>query len=169
LEFNLPNWLETILTVLISASMLVGLFGLVIPIFPGNAVMWVAVLIYGLIFGFGTEGIILFILITLLTIAAMLGDNVLMGAKARQKGASWLSIFLALAAGVIFTLILPPLGGIVAAPLVLFGAEYYRLKDHKEALKVMRGLLVGWGWAFVLRFGIGVVVLILWLVWVNWG
>jgi uncharacterized protein len=169
MEFSLPNWLETILTVLISASMLVGLFGLVIPIFPGNLVMWVAVLIYGLIFGFGTEGIILFILITLLTIGAMLGDNVLMGAKARQKGASWMSIFLALAAGVIFTLILPPLGGIIAAPLVLFGAEYYRLKDHSEALKVVRGLLVGWGWAFVLRFGIGVVVLVLWLVWVNWG
>jgi uncharacterized protein YqgC (DUF456 family) len=131
--------------------------------------MWVSVFIYGLIFGFGTEGIILFILITLLTIAAMLGDNVLMGAKARQKGASWLSIFLALAAGVIFTLILPPLGGIIAAPLVLFGAEYYRLKDHREALTVMRGLLVGWGWAFVLRFGIGLVVLVLWLVWVNWG
>lgn len=169
MEFTLPNWLETILTVLISASMLVGLFGLVIPIFPGNVVMWVAALIYGLIFGFGTEGVILFILITLLTIAAMLGDNVLMGAKARQKGASWLSIFLALFAGVIFTLILPPLGGIIAAPLVLFGAEYFRLNDHREALDVMRGLLVGWGWAFVLRFGIGLVVLVLWLVWVNWG
>lgn len=165
----MPNWLETIITVLISASMLVGLFGLVIPIFPGNVVMWVTVLIYGLIFGFGTEGIILFVIITLLTIAAMLGDNVLMGAKARQKGASWLSIFLALASGVIFTLIFPPLGGIVAAPLVLYGAEYMRLKDHSEARKVMRGLLVGWGWAFVLRFGIGVVVLVLWLVWVNWG
>ena len=169
MESLLPNWLETVVKVLISASMLAGLFGLVIPIFPGNAVMWVAALIYGLIFGFGTEGIILFILITLLTIGAMLGDNVLMGAKAREKGASWVSIFLALASGVIFTLIFPPLGGIIAAPLVLFGAEYFRLKDHGQALQVMRGLLAGWGWAFVLRFGIGIVVLILWLIWVNWG
>lgn len=163
----MPEWIEVFLKIIISASMLVGLFGLIIPIFPGNVIMWIAALIFGLIFGFGTKGFILFALITLLTIAAMLGDNVLMGAKAREKGASWLSIFLALAAGVLFTFIFPPIGGIIAAPIVLFAAEYYRLKDHDQAIQVMRGLLVGWGWAFVLRFGIGVIVLILWLVWVN--
>jgi uncharacterized protein YqgC (DUF456 family) len=161
----MPNWLEVAVNVLITLTMLVGLFGLVIPIFPGNMVMWVTVLIYGLVFGFGVKGVILFILITLLTIAAMLGDNVLMGAKAREKGAAWLSIFFALAAGVIFTLILPPLGGIIAAPLVLFASEYFRLKDHSKALEVMRALLAGWGWAFVLRFGVGLVVMILWVIW----
>jgi uncharacterized protein YqgC (DUF456 family) len=161
----LPNWLEIIVNALIILTMLVGLFGLVIPIFPGNAVMWVAALIFGLIFGFGTKGIIIFIFITLLTMAAMLGDNVLMGAKAREKGASWLSIVFALVSGVIFTLLLPPLGGIIAAPVVLFLSEYLRLKDHGKAVEVMRGLLVGWGWAFVLRFGIGIVVMILWIIW----
>jgi uncharacterized protein YqgC (DUF456 family) len=165
----MPDWLEAVIKVLISATMLVGLFGLVIPIFPGNVVMWVAALIYGLVFGFGTSGVIIFGMITLLTIGAMLGDNVLMGAKAREKGASWVSIIMALGAGVLFTLIFPPLGGIIAAPLVLFAAEYLRLRDHGQAIQVMRGLLVGWGWAFVLRFGVGVLVLILWLVWLTWG
>ena len=165
----MPNWLEVIVNVLISATMIVGLFGLVIPIFPGNAVMWIAALIFGLVHGFGVSGLIFFVIITVLTVAAMLGDNVLMGAKAREKGASWISIFLALAAGLLFTLILPPLGGIIAAPLVLFASEYFRLKDHNKAIEVMRGLLVGWGWAFVLRFGIGVIVMIIWVVWVNWG
>jgi uncharacterized protein YqgC (DUF456 family) len=161
----MPNWLETVINVLIALTMLSGLFGLVIPIFPGNLVMWFAVLIFGLLNGFGVAGVILFVIITLLTIAAMLGDNVLMGAKAREKGASWTSIFLALVAGVIFTLVFPPIGGIIAAPLVLFAAEYWRLKDHGQAMEVMRGLLAGWGWAFVLRFGIGVLVLILWVIW----
>jgi uncharacterized protein YqgC (DUF456 family) len=166
-EIYMPNWLEAVVNVLIAATMLVGLFGLVIPIFPGNVVMWVAALVFGLIFGFGTKGIIIFIFITLLTIAAMVGDNILMGAKAREKGASWVSIFLALGAGVLFTLIFPPIGGIIAAPIVLFASEYFRLKDHAKAIEVMRGLLVGWGWAFVLRFGIGFVVLILWVIWVT--
>ena len=44
----MPNWLEVIINILISATMLVGLFGLVIPIFPGNAVMWIAALIFDL-------------------------------------------------------------------------------------------------------------------------
>jgi uncharacterized protein YqgC (DUF456 family) len=165
----MPNWLEVVINVLIAATMLVGLFGLIVPVFPGNVVMWVAALIFGLLFGFGTKGVILFVLITLLTVAAMLGDNVLMGAKAREKGASWLSILLALGAGVLFTFVFPPIGGIIAAPAVLFASEYMRLKDRGKAIDVMRGLLVGWGWAFVLRFGIGVIVLILWIVWVTWG
>ena len=165
----MPNWLEVIVNVLIAATMMVGLFGLVIPIFPGNAVMWIATLIFGLVHGFGVSGLIFFSIITLLTVSAMLGDNVLMGAKAREKGASWISIVLALAAGVIFTILLPPIGGIIAAPSILFASEYYRLKDHGKALEVMRGLLAGWGWGFVLRFGIGIVVLAIWLIWVIWG
>ena len=165
----MPHWLEVVVNVLISATMLVGLFGLVIPIFPGNVVMWVAALIYGLIFGFGIQGLIIFVILSVLTVIAMLADNVLMGVKARGKGASWSSIILALIAGVFFTLVLPPFGGIIAAPLVLFGMEYYRLRDRDKAVEVMRALLAGWGWSFVVRFSIGVVMMILWLIWVAWG
>jgi uncharacterized protein YqgC (DUF456 family) len=161
----MPHWLEVIINGLITLTMLVGLFGLVIPIFPGNAVMWVAALIYGLVFGFGTKGVIIFILLTVLTIIAALADNVLMGAKARDKGAAWLSIFLALGAGVLFTIIFPPIGGLIAAPLVLFASEYLRLKDLDQAVEVMRALLAGWGWSFLVRFGIGLVMMILWIIW----
>jgi uncharacterized protein YqgC (DUF456 family) len=147
----------------------VGLFGLVVPIFPGNLVMWLAALVYGLVFGFGTNGCILFVIITVLAVAAMLADNLLMGAKARERGASWVSIFMALGSGVIFTIVFPPLGGLIAAPLVLFAAEYLRLRDRDLAIAVMRGLLAGWGWSFVVRFGIGLVMLVLWVVWVNLG
>ncbi len=165
----MPNWLEVIINILISATMLVGLFGLVIPIFPGNAVMWIAALIFGLVHGFGVAGLIFFVIITILTIVAMLADNVLMGAKAREKGAAWRSIFLALFAGLIFTFVFPPIGGIIAAPMVLFASEYYRLNDRGKAIEVMRGLLVGWGWSFLARFGIGVIVLVIWIIWANWG
>ncbi|HBX70437.1 MAG TPA: hypothetical protein DEH25_13925 [Chloroflexi bacterium] len=161
----MPNWLEVVVNVLVTLTMLVGLFGLVIPIFPGNVVMWVAALIYGIAFGFGVKGLIIFILLTILTIIAALADNLLMGAKAREKGASWLSIFMALGAGVLFTLIFPPFGGIIAAPVVLFASEYLRLKDRGKALEVMRALLAGWGWSFVVRFGIGIIMLILWIIW----
>ena len=88
-----------------------------------------------------------------------------MGAKAREKGAAWVSIILALLAGVIFTLIFPPIGGIIAAPLVLYLMEFQRLEDSAEATKVVKALLVGWGLAFVVRFGIGVVMIVLWGIW----
>ncbi len=165
----MPAWLITTINILTTLTMLFGLFGLVVPIFPGNVVMWVSALIYGLIFGFGRLGGILFAIISLLMLAAVLADNVLMGAKAREKGAAWISILLALVAGVVFTFIFPPVGGIIAAPLVLFLMEYLRLQDSEEATKVVKALLVGWGIAFVVRFGLGVVMMILWGIWAYLG
>ena len=161
----MPVWLETTIHVLTFLTMLFGLFGLIIPIFPGNVVMWLAALVYGLVFGFGKLGGIMFAIITVLMLIAAAADNVLMGAKAREKGADWGSIILALVAGVIGTIILPPIGGLIAAPLVLYLAELQRRRDADEAKKVVIALLTGWGMAFVVRFGLGLVMFVLWGIW----
>ena len=161
----MPNWLITALNILTTLTMIVGLFGLIIPIFPGNVVMWLAALIYGLVFGFGKLGGILFTFITILMLAAVSADNILMGAKAREKGADWGSIILALTAGIVGTMLLPPVGGLIAAPLVLYLMELHRLKDSNEAKAVVKALLTGWGLAFVVRFGIGVIMFGLWGIW----
>ena len=164
----MPDWLETSSTFIILAVMLLGLLGLVIPIFPGGVIIWLAALAYGLLNGFGTAGTIIFVIITLLMIASVVADNLLMGASARKEGASWWSIFIALAAGVLVTLMAPPFGGLVAAPIALYLAEYIRRRDSDQALQVTRGLLVGCGWAFFVRFGLGMLKIALWAVW-AWG
>lgn len=161
----MPIWLETTINILTILTMLVGLFGLIIPIFPGNVVMWLAALIYGLVFGFGKLGGILFAVISILMLVAVSADNFLMGAKAREKGADWGSIILALLAGIIGTMIFPPIGGLIAAPLVLYLMERRRLGNDDEAKVVVKALLTGWGLAFLVRFGIGVVMFGLWGAW----
>ena len=161
----MPLWLETTIIILTVLTMSFGLLGLIIPIFPGNVVMWLAALVYGLIFGFGRLGGIMFTIITLLMLVAVAADNVMMGAKAREKGADWGSIILALIAGVVGTMVLPPIGGLIAAPLVLYVAELQRRRDVDEAKAVVKALLTGWGLAFVVRFGLGVVMFGLWGIW----
>jgi uncharacterized protein YqgC (DUF456 family) len=161
----MPLWLETTVTIFTLLTMLIGLFGLIIPIFPGNVVMWLAALIYGLVFGFGRLGGIIFTVITLLMLVAVFSDNILMGARAHEEGASWGSIILALVAGVIGTFILPPIGGLIAAPLVLYFLEFQRLKNETQARQVVKALLTGWGLAFIVRFGIGIVMFALWGAW----
>ncbi|MBN1449656.1 MAG: DUF456 domain-containing protein [Anaerolineales bacterium] len=165
----MPIWLDTTIHILAVLTMLVGLFGLIVPIFPGNVVMWLAALTYGLIFGFGRLGGVMFAIITVLMIAAVLADNVLMGAKAREKGAAWGSIILALIAGVAGTMLLPPVGGLIAAPLALYLMELQRLGDADEAKTVVKALLIGWGLAFIVRFGLGVVMFALWGIWAYFG
>ena len=146
--------------------MLVGLFGLIVPVFPGIVVIWLAALVYGVLSGgFVGWGIFLFILITLFMIAGTLVDNVLVSAGAVQGGASMRSMWVGIAAGIIFTVILPPLGGIIAAPLTVLLLEYRRHHEWGKAVQALRGMAVGWGMAFVVRFGMGIVMIGLWILW----
>jgi uncharacterized protein YqgC (DUF456 family) len=158
-------WLKVFTETLVLATMLVGLFGLIVPIFPGLTVMWIAALVYGIIAGFGVKGWIIFILLTILMLGGNVIDNVLMGTKARQGGASWLSIGLGLLAGIFGSIVFPPFGGLIGAPLVLFLAEYARQRNPTEAFQTVKSLLIGWGWSFVVRFIIGLVMIGLWMIW----
>jgi len=63
------------------------------------------------------------------------------------------------------TIVIPPIGGIILAPLVILLLEYRRQGDFNKALVSLRGLAVGWGLSFVARFFIGAVMIGLWLVW----
>jgi uncharacterized protein YqgC (DUF456 family) len=138
---------------------------MVIPVYPGVTIIWAAALIHGLVTGFATLEIWVLIVLTLLMVIGTLVDNLLMGGKARQAGASWLSIIGALAGGLIGTFAFPPIGGIIAAPTLLYLLEYARLRDSQEAWDVTRGLLTGWGLAFVARFAIGVAMIAIWAIW----
>jgi hypothetical protein len=162
----MPDWLQATTVATTLLIMLVGLFGLVVPIFPGGVAIWLAALGYGAATGFTTTGIVIFSLITVLMIASALADNIFMGAGARKSGASWWSIIAALAAGAIFTFVAPPFGGLLAAPLVLYAAEYMRRRDWEQALAITRGMVLGCGWAFVVRFGLGLLKIGLWALWV---
>lgn len=162
-------WVEPLVLILIQIIMLVGLIGLVIPVFPGVTVMWLAALGYGVVTGFSALGIFLFVLITLLFITGTLADNLFMGAGARKGGASWITIGVALIAGVVGTIILPPFGGLIAAPLAVFMLEYVRLRDLRQSWLALRGLAAGWGLSFIARFGIGLLMMVLWWIWVWQG
>ncbi len=161
----MPAWLSDAIFVITLILMLVGLFGLVVPIFPGMIVIWLAALGYGVVTGFTTLGWVLIVVLTLLMIAGATIDNVLMAAKAHEEGASWLSIVMGMLAGILGTIFFPPFGGLIAAPLVVWLLEYLRQRDAGKALASLRGLAIGWGASFVVRFMLGLAMIGIWLVW----
>jgi uncharacterized protein len=161
----MPEWLDVSIFAIVQVFMLVGLFGLVVPLFPGIFVMWLAALGYGVLAGFSTLGIVLFVLITLLMLVGVTIDNVLMGVGARRGGASWWTIGAAFVAGVLGTILFPPIGGIIAAPLAVLLLEYRRWGEWEKAWGVLKGLAVGWGLSFVARFLIGLLMMGLWWLW----
>ena len=161
----MPFWLSTTIFGITLFIMLVGLFGLIVPIFPGITVIWLAALGYGVATSFTTLGWVLFAVITILFITGATIDNILMNAKAYKAGAAWYTLLLGVLAGILGTIFFPPFGGLIAAPLVVFLLELLRQRDFKKALASLRGMAIGWGSAFVVRFLIGAAMIGVWLVW----
>jgi hypothetical protein len=159
------SWLGIAVKVLMLFGMLIGLAGMIVPIFPGVTVIWALALLYGIVFGFGGGGGWLFAVITVLTVIGWIVDNVIMGGKARQGGARWTSIALAFVAGFIGSIFLTPLGGIAATLGALYLAEYTHRQDRTEAWAVTKSMAIGWGWSFAARFSIGLVMIGLWAIW----
>ena len=165
LQLALQIALETITLFVL----LVGLIGLIVPVFPGLTIMWLGTLVYALIQNArdlmtGWDWFI-FAIITLLMIVGNIADNLIIARKMRDKYIPWSSILIAFAAGIIASLFLTPIGGLVAAPLGLLAAEYNRLRDRSKAIESTKAYMIGWGWAFGARFLIGLVMTGLWMLW----
>lgn len=167
----MTDFISTLLTEFATAAlllvMLIGLFGMIIPIFPGGVVIWLAALIYGIVFGISGWGWVFFILITLMMIAGIVSDDLLMATSARRHGANWGSLALAYLGGIAGTILLPPFGGLLGAPLVLYISEYGRKRSRSQAWQITRAMLVGWGWSFVARFFLGLIMIATWLIWAS--
>ena len=161
----MPDWVGTLAFWLTLVVMMVGLFLSIIPFFPGITVIWLAALIYGIVTGFNTLGIVLFVLITIGMLVGISVDNILMGAGARRGGASWWTLAVGLVAGIVGTVIFPPFGGLIAAPLAIFFLEVLRNREWRSGWRVTRGLALGWGLSFLVRFAIGLVMIVIWLTW----
>ena len=155
------------LVIKVVTFLLMGVGFVVIPFLPGLVIIWAAALGYGLTAGFGVLGWIMFALITVLMLAGSILDNVLMSTQAHKEGAPWWVVALAMVAAILgsFIIPIPIIGGILSALLVLFLIQWLRLKDARKALASLKGMLIGWGWALLLRYIIGVVMISLWLVW----
>ncbi len=165
----MTGWQDILIFALVQFALLIGLIGALIPFFPGVFIMWLATLSFGFLHGWNTLGIIIFIIITLLFIFSTVVDNFFMGAGAFKGGAHWLSIVVALVAGIAGTIIFPPFGGIIAAPLAVFLVEFARVRDARKALRAFTGMATGYGVSYLVRFGIGLLVMAFWWLWVWKG
>ena len=169
----MPEWFQfafqVFLEVLTLFILLVGLVGLIVPVFPGLTVMWLATLVYAIIQA--SRGLMTgwewfaFAIITLLMIGGNIVDNIIIARKMRDQYIPWSSILIAFAAGIVASLFFTPIIGLAAAPLGLFLAELRRLKERDAAIASTKAYMIGWGWAFGARFIIGLFITGIWMLW----
>jgi hypothetical protein len=163
-------WSEVFLQTLTLFALLTGLLGLLIPVFPGLLVMWLATLVYALVEnGAGRMAAAdwtLFALITLLMILGNIIDNIIIARNMRGHSIPWSSIIVAYFSGILASVLFTPLVGLAASPLALFAVESRRLHDRRLGFASARLYMIAWGWSFAAVFAIGVLMIGLWALWV---
>lgn len=158
-------WVHTTLRVVILIGMVITWIGTIVPIFPAPTIMLAFTLVYGITAGFETRGWIIFAVISVITVISWLTDNFFTIRGARQGGARWASVAIASVAGLVASLFLTPIVGILVSVGALFAAESAHKHDAAEAWDATKLWLLGWGWASGVRLALGLVVLLLWAVW----
>jgi hypothetical protein len=161
---DLEFWLRVGVETLTLFVLIVGTAGLIIPVFPSLVINWLAILVYGVVSGFEIKGWIIFVLVTILMIVGNTIDNVMMGKKARESGASWFSIGTGYVTSLVVSLFFTPIAGLVAVPVGVFLVEFIRRRIWREVLNVSWSLMVGWGWSIGIRIAIGVLMIGLWMI-----
>ena len=156
---------QALITFLVALAMIAGVVGSVIPILPDVILIWGAGLVYGLAVGWGVWGPWLFAAMTLLAALGFLTELWVSGAGARAGGASFWGILAGFALGAIGLVFFSPLGGFVGLLLGTFLVEYLRLKDSRLALRAVFGAGAGYGVSFVVKLGLCLGMVLLWVVW----
>ena len=168
-----PEYLQSAWIVIVDALTLlvlvIGLVGLIMPVFPGLVIMWLATVVYALLQAMAGRMTgwdwFLFALITILMVVGSIVDNIIIARKMRDHFIPWNSILFAFGASLVASIFFTPLIGLAAAPLGLFVAELRRLKDRDEAFTSAKAYMIGWGWAFGARVLVGLVMIGFWMLW----
>ncbi len=156
------------------AAMFIGLFGIILPIIPGIALIWLTAFGYAFYEGFEAVDWLAISIITLITLVAGTADLWMPLLGSKKGGASKRAMIFGLLGGVLGFLILTPMfpilgsifGGIIGYAIGTLIGQYHKYKDWDIALRASIGGVAGWGASVVVQMigGILIVSIFIWQV-----
>lgn len=156
---------DTAWTLLVGVILVVGLFGVVIPILPGLALMVGVAILYGFVVGWSTAGVVAMVFIGLLFAASVVVGVVLPKRAAAGAGVSNRSMMIAVLGAIIGFFVIPIVGVVVGALAGLLVAAYGESGDWSIARASVVATAKGFGVSVLVQFAIGCVLLLVWAGW----
>lgn len=156
---------ELLVTVIVAIAIVTGIVGTVVPILPGLGLIWVAMLVYGVLLGFGWAGWVAMTLATLLVAA-----GTYLGLRIPQRSASGtgLSIgaqLLALGLAVVGLVVFPPFGFAIGFVLAVYLVRWRATGDRSEAWSSTKTIIGALVRASAAQVACAVVMFIVWGGW----
>lgn len=134
-----------------------------VPVLPGQFGIWLAAVLYGLAVGWETLGWPVFIILTLITLLAMVVDQIAGWWGAKRGGASWKGVVTGWLVGLVGLLFFNAIGAIAGFLLGLIGYEYYQTREWEKAWRAAKGYLLGQLLSLVVRLALAV-----WMIGIFW-
>lgn len=158
----MPEWL---LVSLVALAILVGVIGTIIPVLPGLLLSWAAVIVYGLVRGFGAIGIVAVVVCTVLMVLGHYIGFRIPQRDAAQVGVTKAEQLFALGLGVAGFFLVPivglPLGFVLGVFLARVRATGNSSQAWASTMVVLRSSIRAAGWQALCGLVIGVV----WVIW----
>jgi uncharacterized protein YqgC (DUF456 family) len=153
------NWIEITALCVCSLLFLIGLVTAVLPVVPGNWIVWAGVLVHKLWLGEASVGWDIVAITGVITLFGQLGDLILGIWGARRFGASWKGAVGALIGALIGFFLPPPLFWLIVGPVVgaILG-ELYAGRTWQDGSRAGLGTIVGGAVAFAFKFGLSICV-----------
>jgi len=142
----------------------VGLITSLLPVLPGNVIVWAGVLVHKVWLGDGSVSWQIVLLTGAITLVGQLGDIYLGVWGARRFGASWKGAVGAIVGALVGLFLPPPLLWLILGPLAgAIAGELSAGRTLQDGSRAGIGSLVGAGVAFALKFGLSLTVIAIFL------
>lgn len=149
--------------------MAIGLLGTLLPILPGLLLMWGAGLLYGLSTGFGP---VAWVAVAAMTVVVLGAGWLAIRVPVKRTSAAGVGIgaqLLALALAVVGFFAIPVVGAAAGFVAGIYLARLATTRDRTQAWNSTKAALVALWHAAAIQFGAGVLVILIWIVWLLVG
>jgi uncharacterized protein YqgC (DUF456 family) len=148
--------------VVVGAVIALGLVGVLVPVLPGLALAWGAVLVWSLVEQ-STVGWVVLGVASVLLVAGTVVKYVVPGRRLRRAGVPWSSTALGGVLGVVGFFVIPVVGLLLGFVLGVYLAERQRLGAHGPAWRSTRQALAAAGWSMLIELVAGMAMAATWL------
>ena len=160
----MPSHLSAAAEVLLLVGMLIGLFGVLVPVLPGLALVWLVGLAWVLLDGGGPARWSVLVLMSAVLIVGTVAKYALPARSATASGAPRSTLLLGAVGAVVGFFVIPVVGMLVGGVAAVYLAELSRLGERGSAWRSTRAVLVGIGIGVLIELAAGVVAIAVWLV-----
>jgi uncharacterized protein len=136
-------------------------------VLPGLLLIWGVGIVYGLVYGFGTIGIVALAVMTMLLGLGTAASYILPKRRGERSGATKTSLRLGMLGAVVGFFVIPVVGLPIGGALGVLIGEYARLQSWPAAWVATKSVLAGFGLAVLAEFTAGVAMVATWAGWVR--